>query len=74
MVKTVVIPSNNTLILPIPNNYVGKEIEVFMYAKDELLEEKTLEGDSMKRFRGILSSDEADELQEYVKKSREGWD
>jgi len=74
MVKTVVIPSNNTLILPIPNNYVGKEIEVFMYAKDELLDGKTLEGDSMKRFRGILSSDEADKLQEYVKKSREGWD
>ena len=26
------------------------------------------------RFRGILTSEEADQLQEYVKKSREEWD
>jgi hypothetical protein len=28
----------------------------------------------MSSFKGILSSDEADQLQEFVKKSREEWD
>ena len=39
MIKTVVIPQNNQLQLTIPNSYISKEIEVFLYAKEELIEE-----------------------------------
>ena len=35
MIKTVVIPQNNLLHLAIPNNYIGKEIEILLYSKDE---------------------------------------
>lgn len=80
MIKTVVIPQNNQLQLTIPNSYIGKEIEIFLYAKEELIEEiekiedKPAKVNNMARFRGILTIEEADELQEYVKKSREQWD
>ena len=80
MIKTVVIPQNNQLQLTIPNSYIGKEIEVFLYAKDELVveiekaEDKPVKVNNMARFRGILTAEEANQLQEYVKKSREEWD
>ena len=80
MIKTIVIPQNNQLQLTIPNSYIGKEIEVFLYAKEELeeeiqkVEDKPVKINNAARFRGILTSEEADQLQEYVKKSREEWD
>jgi len=74
MIRTVIIPKNNKLQVTIPDNYIGKEIEVFLYAKEELMEEKQFKGSSMSRFRGLLSAEEANQLQEYVKKSREEWD
>jgi putative transposon-encoded protein len=33
MIKKVVIPKNNTIKLSIPDNYIGKEIDVLVYAK-----------------------------------------
>ena len=33
MIKTIVTPKNNNLYLPIPDSYIGKEIEVLVYAK-----------------------------------------
>jgi len=41
MIKTIITPRNNSLNLVIPNNYIGQEKEVLLYAKDKLLEEKT---------------------------------
>jgi hypothetical protein len=74
MIRTVLIPDNTNVHLSIPRNYVGRKIEVMCYPVDELLEEnEALPPKNMSSFRGILSSDEADQLQEYVKKSREEW-
>ncbi len=46
-----------------------------VYAKGEVTEKVEVpEPKPWARFRGTLTSEEADELQEYVKKSREEWD
>lgn len=80
MIRTIVVPLNNKLLVTIPNNYIGKEIEVFLYAKEELTEEvnaievKPKKKNGIARFRGTFTAEKADELQEYVKKSREEWD
>ena len=74
MIRTVLIPDNNDIHLSIPNNYVGRKIEVMYYPVDELVEEsESIPLKSMVSFKGILSAGEADQLQEYVKKSREEW-
>jgi hypothetical protein len=36
MLKTVLIPSKNQLILDIPDNFIGKQIEVIAFAIDEV--------------------------------------
>jgi predicted metal-dependent hydrolase len=74
MIKTVVIPKDNTLHLHIPNKYVGKEIEVFLYAKDELIEQYTNKTKNAARFKGLLTSEEADRYHAYLKQARSEWD
>ncbi len=71
MTKTFITPENNNIFLSVPEEYIGKKIEVLMYAVDEVDELKT--ETTMAEFEGILSEDEANQLQEYVKQSREEW-
>ncbi len=39
MIRTVVTANNNTLTLAIPDKYIGRELEVIAFAKDEGIEE-----------------------------------
>ena len=73
MIKTIVTPHNNSLYLSIPNNYIGREIEVLVYAKDELVEEKEKPKKSMKDFCGILSENDYQSLKEHTEQSRKEW-
>ena len=40
MVRTIVTPENNSLLLSIPNGYIGKKIEVLYFAIDKVMEEE----------------------------------
>jgi len=35
MIRTVIISDKNTLILPLPDDYIGKQLEVIAFAIDE---------------------------------------
>jgi hypothetical protein len=48
-------------------------LEVLLYAIDEPVTLVSDNENTMAKYKGMLSSKEADELQEYVKKSREEW-
>lgn len=41
MIKTVVTPQKNSYNLTIPTNYIGRKVEILLYALDEVSEEKT---------------------------------
>ena len=75
MIRRVLIPDNTDVHLSIPESYVGRKIEVTCYPVDELTEEndESIPPKLMASFKGILSSKETDQLQEYIKKSREEW-
>lgn len=72
MIRTTVIPTDTDIHLTIPEDYVGKEIEVMYYPLDELTETK-IQAKKMGDFKEMLTEEEADNLQDYVKKSREEW-
>ena len=38
MIRTVVKTNNNTLSFPIPDKYIGKELEVIAFTRDEVFE------------------------------------
>ncbi len=74
MIKTIVTPQNNSLLLAIPNKYIGKEIEILFYALDEVSEEKNnMSKKSMADFRGILSDSDYQELKMHTEQARKEW-
>ncbi|WP_061298387.1 hypothetical protein [Leptospira borgpetersenii] len=72
MIRTRITPQNTDLHLSIPEMYVGKNIEVLLYAIDEIKEEPK-NPVTMKDFKGILSKESAAQLQEKVKIERDEW-
>lgn len=74
MVKTVIIPQNNSIHLSVPEAYIGKEIEILLYAKEELTEAKPAVANNAARFKGILTTEEADQYDTYLQKARNEWD
>jgi len=73
MIRTVIIPDNNILNLQIPNKYIGKEIEVLLYAKDELDIEKMNPKKTMANFTGILSENDYQSLKAHTEHARKEW-
>jgi hypothetical protein len=77
MIKTVVIPHNNTLKLSIPNEYIGKEVEILIYANEEvqsmdsLTENMNSEQKLFDKYGEKLHSDVADKLKAHIKRTRE---
>jgi hypothetical protein len=57
-------------------NYVGRKIEVLLYAVDELMEEEEKKAipNNAAKFKGIFNKDEADKFNSYIKQARNEWD
>ena len=72
MVRTVIIPENTHIQLDIPEEYVGKQIEITYLALDEFdaKPKKTRLGD----FFGTISNETAEKLRQHVKEVRSEWD
>lgn len=58
----------------VPNLYIGKEIEVLLYAKEELIEEKTTTNNNAARFNSLLTDEEADKYHSHLKQARKELD
>ncbi len=74
MIKTIVTPQNNSLLLAIPNKYIGKEIEILFYAKEEVIEQTAKNINDASRYKGLLTDAEANKFDTYLKKARSEWD
>ena len=75
MIKTTVIPQNNTYHLAIPNDYIGKKIEILFYALDEVAEQNT-PPKKMKlsdKYKGIISKEQGQDLNDHIKQMRSEW-
>ena len=68
MIKTIVIPHNNNLRVSIPDNYVGKEIEVSLCFRKEWVVKKT-----MADYTGILSESDYQSLKTHTDEARKEW-
>jgi hypothetical protein len=71
MIKTIIIPKDNHIDLIVPDNYIGKEIEILLYSKEEVTSEKSTK--SMKDFWGKLSDITSNDLQKQVVEGRNEW-
>lgn len=76
MIRTLVIPHNQIIKLKVPKKYIGKKIEVLLYSIDELNEDEPKETDIVRssKYRGMLSSEDANELRKHVEQTRNDWE
>jgi len=76
MIQTSLAPTdNNILILPLPEEYRGKDIEVLIYSKDEILNIIPQKPPvTMGDFIGTFPMKDAETLRLNITQAREGWD
>lgn len=75
MVRTLVTPQQQNISIQVPQNYVGRQIEVLVYAVDELIEEdKKAMLNNAAKYKGIFSKEEGERFNEYIKQARKEWD
>ncbi|GHT49014.1 hypothetical protein AGMMS49982_01490 [Bacteroidia bacterium] len=74
MLQTTLTPLSTVLSIPIPDNFVGKKVEVWLYLPDESsVPIADAETRNVQRFKGLLTAQEADKFQLYLQKTRQEW-
>lgn len=72
MVRTIIRPEKTDIHLSIPQEYVGKEIEITCLSLDEL-KQKTFSKKKLSELAGTLSHKTAEAMLKYVEESRSEW-
>ncbi len=76
MIRTVITPEKQDLSIHLPKKYVGRQIEVLLYAVDELNEQEDLKKKKPSDFRGTLklTDEQYEDFQSHIKDIRNEWD
>jgi hypothetical protein len=75
MIKTLATPQESSYTVDIPNNYIGKQIEILIYSLDEIADVKpAVTKKTMANFWGVLGDTTANDLREKTEKSRASWE
>lgn len=76
MIRAIITPQNTDLHISIPQNYVGKKIEVLLYTMEEVEPAQPVVRSEKKPsdFFGTLSREEGEKMQTYITKSRNEWE
>ncbi len=72
MVRTILTPDSKTVTFDIPENYLGKKIEVIAFAIDEGVEKSAKK--TLADFWGVISKERAASWIEEVNKSKDEWE
>ena len=74
MVRTLLTPQQQNISIQVPKNYVGRQIEVLLYAVDELIEEeKKVTSSNAAKYKGIFTKEEGEKFNDYIKQARDEW-
>ena len=75
MIRTSIVPQTNHIWVSIPTSYIGKEIEILLYATDEIGKKLTDIPQIKKSFRGSLqlNANEHESFQQHAQNIRNEW-
>jgi hypothetical protein len=76
MIRTTITPEKQDLSIHIPENYIGRQIEVLLYAVDELSEPEISPKKKPSDFRGALklTDEQYADFQTHIKDIRDEWE
>ena len=74
MIRTHIIPQSNHVQVIIPDNYIGKRLEVIVFADDDTQEMQSKTG-NISKYKGALKSNDEQykDIQQYLKDIRNEW-
>jgi hypothetical protein len=74
MTKTILTPKNVNYNLTIPEEYIGKQIEILLYSLDEVAGEKKVQPKkTMADFCGVLTENDYQLLKMHTEQARKEW-
>jgi hypothetical protein len=73
MIQTVITPGQTSVSFQIPENYIGKRLEITCNPLDDLTVEKKPKV-NLADFYGVLSKESGQRLREHAKRVRKEWD
>lgn len=79
MIRTHIIPQSNNVQLTVPDNYIGKKVEVIVFSEDEEIQNdinSTSKPGNISQFKGKLnlSKEQYEDFQQHAKDIRNEWD
>lgn len=78
MIRTFITPTQSkyNLTLEFPEDYLGQELEIIVFKKQEgLVAEKKLSSIKLSdKYRGVFSKDDAKSFNEHTQQMRKEWD
>ena len=75
MIRTLITPEKQDVSIHIPESYIGKQVEVLLYAVDELTHQDISEKKKPSDFRGALNltDDQYKDFQNHLNEIRDEW-
>ena len=73
MIRTNIIPQHTDFLISIPQSYIGKKVEILVYAEEEITKEPT-QKITMADLWGKLSDESAQKLHTNAKQIRNEWE
>jgi hypothetical protein len=71
MIRTIITPIQNSISIDLPDNYLGKKVEVIAFPLDEEMEKSPKK--TLADFWGVISKERAAAWIKEVEQSREEW-
>jgi hypothetical protein len=74
MIKNIFTPDSNTVTITIPDNYIGRTMEVLAYLHDDIQPAVNRKPFDPRQYRGTLSEEEGERYHQYLREARDSWD
>ncbi len=74
MIHTTLVPNSKQVQFEIPSEYIGKEIEIIAFTKDEGILSKTKTYKKPSDYFGTVTVEEGQKMQDYLTQSRKEWE
>jgi len=74
MIRSLITPQSTDLHIAIPDNYIGRKVEVLVFTYDDPIETPKATPDIMAQFWGVISEHTTEEMHKHVAQSRAEWE
>lgn len=74
MIRTVITPTDTNIILSIPEDYVGKPVEITFLALDELKSTPAITSNWTDKFKGAMTKQPLPDIDNQLNKLRNQWE